>query len=195
MPSDPYAHIGPGVDIAGAAFIHPTAAIYGDVAFAEGSSAWLHVAIRAEMFEVRIGPYANVQDRVVIHVGSRTGTHVGAWCSLAHGVTLHGCALGDNVLVGIGATIMDGCVIGDNSIVAGHAFVREGTVVPPNSIVMGAPATVRSTRDNRIANRMNAWIYWRNAQAYAVGDHRLWSRPEFHAERAAELARLIAGGA
>ena len=190
----PTPSIGPDVRLDGAAYVHPSACIYGDVAFAEGSSVWLGVSIRAEMFDVRVGPWTNVQDQVVVHVGGKTGTRIGAWCSLAHRVTVHGCTIGDNVLVGIGATIMDDCVVGDNCIVAGHAFLKEGTIVPPNSIVMGAPAVVRATRDNRIANRMNAWIYWRNAQAYAKGDFRLWSRPAFEAERAAELKRLLDGG-
>ena len=187
--------IGPDVRLERAAWVHPSACIYGDVAFAEGSSVWLGVSIRAEMFDVRIGACTNIQDQAVIHIGANSGTRIGAWCSVTHHVTLHGCTIGDNVLVGIGATIMDDCVVGDNCIVAGHAFLKEGTVVPANSIVMGAPATVRATRDNRIPNRMNAWTYWRNAQAYAAGDFRLWSRPSFEAERLAELKRLLDGGA
>ncbi|MFX6330628.1 gamma carbonic anhydrase family protein, partial [Acinetobacter baumannii] len=90
-----------------------------------------------EVHEVVIGPRSNVQDFVMIHVGNSGGTIVGADCSITHHVTLHGCTLGDNVLVGIGATIMDGCVIGENSIIAGGSFLKENTIVPPNSIVAG----------------------------------------------------------
>ena len=83
-------------------------------------------------------------------------------------------------------------MIGANSIVAGHAFVREGQVIPPNSIVIGMPAKVVRTADNFVANRLNAWLYHRNAMAYAAGNHRAWTGPEFEAARAAELARLEA---
>jgi carbonic anhydrase/acetyltransferase-like protein (isoleucine patch superfamily) len=85
---------------------------------------------------------------------------------------------------------MDGAVIGENSIVAGHAFVREGTVIPPNSIVMGTPAKVVATRDNFVANRINAMLYHRNAVAYARGDHRAWTGPDFEAAMAAWKARF-----
>ena len=152
------------------------------------------MVVRAESQKVAIGRRTNIQDFVMIHVGSSTPTLVGANCSITHHVTLHGCDIGDDCLIGIGATIMDGCVIGAGSIVAGGAFLKEGTVIPPNSIVMGAPGAVTKTRDNAIANRMNAFLYWRNAQAYAQGDYRLWSKEGFRAEMAAEHARLTSGG-
>ncbi|MFM0088800.1 gamma carbonic anhydrase family protein [Paraburkholderia sediminicola] len=174
-----------------AAFVHPSSLIYGAVTFGEGSSAWLNATIRAEMNEVRIGAYSNIQDGVMIHVGAEGGTIIGEWCSISHRATLHGCTIGDNVLVGIGATIMDGCEIGSNCVIAGHSFLKEGTVIPPNSVVMGMPAAVKSTRDNRAANRLNAWTYWMNALAYVEGHYRLWSDPEFLAQRSAERVRLI----
>ena len=87
---------------------------------------------------------------------------------------------------------MDGAVIGANSIVAGHTFVREGQGIPPNSIVMGTPAKVVRTGDNFVANRLNAWLYHRNAQGYANGNNRAWTGAEFEAARDAERARLEA---
>lgn len=166
---------GPLVEVDAAAFVHPTAQIYGRVRLEAGASVWPNAVIRAEMHEVVIGPRSNVQDFVMIHVGNGMGTHVGADCSITHHVTLHGCTIGDNVLVGIGATIMDGSIVGENSIVAGGAFLKEGTVVPPNSIVAGVPAVVKATRDSGAANRFNAWLYAENAAAYARGEHRFWS--------------------
>ena len=127
----------------------------------------------------------------MIHVGSGTGTFVGADCSITHHVTLHGCTIGQACLIGIGATIMDGCQIGDGSIVAGGTFLKEGTIIPPNSIVMGAPGAVTKTRDNTVANRLNAFLYLKNAQGYAVGDFRVWSKAAFRAEMAAERDRLL----
>jgi len=175
-----------------AAWIDATASVYGDVRIGEGSSLWPGVSIRAESWSVTIGRFANIQDHVMIHVAYGSPTTVGDYVSVAHRVVLHGCTVGESCLIGIGATIMDGAVIGANSIVAGHSFVREGQVIPPNSIVMGTPAKVVRTVDNFVANRMNAWFYHRNAQAYARGDHRAWTGPEFEAARDAEQARLEA---
>ncbi|HVY41567.1 MAG TPA: gamma carbonic anhydrase family protein [Hyphomicrobiaceae bacterium] len=175
-----------------AAWIDPTVRITGDVSIAEGSSLWTHAVIRAESLRVAIGRYTNLQDHVMVHIGYSSPTVIGDYCSIAHRVVLHGCTIADNCLVGIGATIMDGAVIGENSIVAGHSFVREGSIVPPNSIVMGTPAKVVRTANNWVANRLNAWLYHRNAQHYARGHHRAWDGPEYEAARTAELARLEA---
>jgi carbonic anhydrase/acetyltransferase-like protein (isoleucine patch superfamily) len=169
---------GPLVAIDDGAFVHPSAQIYGQVSLAAGVSVWPNAVIRAEMHEVTVGPRSNVQDFVMIHVGNGTGTHVGADCSITHHVTLHGCTIGDSVLVGIGATVMDGCVIGENSIIAGGSFLKENTIVPPNSIVAGVPAVVKATRDSGAANRFNAWLYAENAKAYARGEHRFWAEDD-----------------
>ena len=174
------------------AFVHPSALIYGDVRIAAGASLWPNVVIRAESQPVRIGRGTNVQDFVMIHIGGGTGTIVGEDCSITHHCTLHGCRIGDRVLVGIGATVMDGCEIGDNSIIAGHAFLKEGTIIPPNSIVMGAPGKVVRERNNGAANAFNAWMYHQNAIAYARGEHRLWGSAEFAAAAREARARLEA---
>ena len=175
---------GPLVEIDPAAFVHPSAQIYGKVRLEAGASVWPNAVIRAEMYEVVIGPRSNIQDFVMIHVGNGMGTRVGADCSITHHVTLHGCTLGDNVLVGIGATIMDGSVIGENSIIAGGSFLKEGTIVPPHSIVAGVPAVVKASRDCGAANRFNAWLYAENAAAYARGEHRFWSEMDLQAAAA-----------
>lgn len=184
--------LGPDVKDLGAAWIDPSARLYGAVEIHPGASVWCNVVVRAESDRVVIGPRANIQDFVMIHVGAGTGTFVGADCSITHHVTLHGCEIGESCLIGIGATIMDGCRIGAGSIVAGGAFLKEGTEIPPSSIVMGSPGAVTRTRDNTLANRLNAFLYRRNAEAYATGDYRLWSTEGFRAEMAAERARLAA---
>ena len=184
--------LGPDVQDQGCAWIDPSARIFGAVEIAPEASIWCNVVVRAESQKVVIGRRTNIQDFVMIHVGSGTPTVVGENCSITHHVTLHGCDIGDNCLIGIGATIMDGCVIGAGSIVAGGSFLKEGTVIPANSIVMGSPGVATKTRDNRRANALNAFLYWRNAQAYAQGDYRLWSKDSFRGEMAAEVARLAA---
>lgn len=166
-----------------AAYIDPTARIYGEVEFGEGASTWPYTVIRAESRFVRVGRCSNLQDHVMVHVGYHAPTIVGDYCSITHRVVLHGCTIGDHCLIGIGATVMEGAVIGENSIVAGHSFVADNTVVPPNSIVMGTPAKVVRTLNNFVSNRINALLYHRNALAYARGDHRAWDGPEYEAEQ------------
>jgi carbonic anhydrase/acetyltransferase-like protein (isoleucine patch superfamily) len=165
-----------------AAWIDPTARAYGTVEIGAGSSLWPYVVIRAESHRVSIGRFTNLQDHVMVHVGYHTPTIIGDFCSITHRVVLHGCTIGDHCLIGIGATVMDGAVIGEGSVVAGHSYVADNTVVPPNSIVMGTPAKVVRTGDSFVANRINALLYHRNAQAYAKGDHRAWEGPEYEAE-------------
>jgi carbonic anhydrase/acetyltransferase-like protein (isoleucine patch superfamily) len=118
----------------------------------------------------------------MVHVGYAKPTIVGDYCSITHRVVLHGCTIGDNCLIGIGATVMEGAVIGENSIVAGHSFVPDGMIAPPNSILMGTPAKVVRSVNSFVANKVNAMLYWRNARHYARGDHRAWDGPEFEAE-------------
>ncbi len=183
---------GPGVTLNEPAFIHDSALIYGKVRIEAGASVWCNVAMRAENYEIVVGPHSNIQDFVMIHVGGQTGTYIGSHCSITHHCTIHGCTIGDNCLIGINATVMDGAVIGDNCIVAGHTIVKEGTVIPANSVVMGVPGKVVRERNNYVANRLNAFLYWRNGLAYARGEHREWDRPETVAAVKREIERLNA---
>lgn len=183
---------GQGVTVDVGAFVHPTAQLYGQVSVGAGVSIWPNVVVRAESHEVVIGARTNLQDFVMVHIGGGTPTIIGEDCSITHHCTLHGCRIGDRVLVGIGSTVMDGCEIGDNTIIAGHAFLKEGTVIPPNSIVMGAPGKAVKVRDNAVANAFNAWMYLKNAEAYVRGEHRLWSTADFKAAAREEQARLSA---
>jgi carbonic anhydrase/acetyltransferase-like protein (isoleucine patch superfamily) len=173
---EPWRVGGPVSGLDRAAFVHPTACLYGRIEIAAEVSIWCNVVMRAEFKHIAIGQRTNIQDFVMIHVGNTTPTIIGANCSITHHVTLHGCEIGDDCLIGIGATIMDGCVIGAGSIIAGGAFLKEGTIIPPHSIVMGAPGEVKKTRDMSAANRANADLDFANAQAFARGDFRAWAR-------------------
>jgi carbonic anhydrase/acetyltransferase-like protein (isoleucine patch superfamily) len=177
----------PAIDVSAAAFIHPTACAYGDVRLGQGVSLWPYVSIRTESRETSIGEMTNIQDFVMIHGG---GVKIGAYCSITHHCTIHVCEIGDNCLIGINVTIMDGAVIGDNCIVAGGAFITEGTVIPANSIVMGSPGRVRREHNSYVANRMNAWMYHRNALAYARGEYREWGSEAFKVEMPAAEAQF-----
>ena len=162
-------NIGSHITLKNPAFIHHTAVLYGQVSLGKGTSVWPYVVTRAEIHEIIIGARTNIQDHVMIHVGYETPTTVGEDCSITHRAVLHGCTLGDRVLVGIGAILMDGVKIGNNSIVAGNSIVTEGKEFPENSIIAGSPAKLIKTRDNSVANLMNAKFYHINALNYAKG--------------------------
>jgi carbonic anhydrase/acetyltransferase-like protein (isoleucine patch superfamily) len=179
-------------DIHASAWIAPSAQIYGKISIGEGTSLWHNVVTRAECLEITIGRMTNVQDFVMIHVGYDDPTHIGDFCSITHHATIHGCTIGDACLVGVNAVIMDGAVIGEGSIVAGGAMVTEGTVFPPHSIIAGVPAKVIGERDSARANRMNAWLYNYNAEAYRRDEFRAWEGPEFDTWRAAKQAEVDA---
>ncbi len=163
------------------AWVAPSAQLFGHVTLEDGASVWHNAVLRAECQEVRIGRMTNVQDFVMVHVPYDRPTLVGAFCSITHHVTLHGCTVEDDCLIGINATVMDGAIIGRGSIVAGGAFVKEGTVVAPGSIVAGVPAKVVRARDAARENRLNAWLYHRNADHYRRGLHDAWEGPEYEA--------------
>ena len=165
-------HIGAHVTLNDPAFIHDTALLFGKVSVGKDASIWPYVVARAEMHEICIGERSNIQDHVMIHVGYTTPTIIGADCSITHRAVLHGCEIGDRVLIGIGATVMDGAKIGSNSIVAGHSIVTEGSEFPENSIVAGSPARLVKSVDNSAANLMNAKFYHQNAINYSKGVER-----------------------
>ena len=167
------------IDIHPTAWVHPSAQLYGRITIGPRASVWPHAVIRSEMHEVVIGEGSNIQDFVMIHVGYDHPVIIGRMCSVTHHATIHGATLGDNVLIGINATVMDGAVIGDNAIVAGNALVREGTEAPEGAILAGVPARIATTRDNAAANIANAEFYMANARAYAQGIHRMedWRDP------------------
>jgi carbonic anhydrase/acetyltransferase-like protein (isoleucine patch superfamily) len=162
-------------------WIAASAELYGKITVAAGSSIWPLCVIRSECLEVRVGRMSNLQDFVMIHVGYDEPTLIGDFCSITHHATIHGATIEDDCLIGIGAVVMNGAVIGKGSIVAPGAVLTEGTLVPPGSIVAGVPGKVIRERDSSRENRLNAWIYHRNAQAYRRGDHRAWEGPRFKA--------------
>lgn len=166
-------------EFASSTWIHPSAQLYGRVAIGAGSSIWPNVVLRSECHEIRIGRLTNVQDFVMIHVGFDHPTIIGDGCSITHHTTIHGATVEDHCLIGINATLMDGVIVGRGSIVAGGAFCTEGSIFPPGSVIAGVPAKVIRQRDSSRANRLNAWVYHRNAQFYREGEHRAWDGDEY----------------
>ena len=162
-------------------YVAASAEIYGAVRIGAESSIWPKVVIRAETNGIEIGRYTNLQDFVMVHVGFEHSTRIGDFCSITHHTTVHGCTIEDDCLVGINSVVMDGAVIGRGSIVAGGAMIKEGDVFGPGSIIGGVPAKKIAERDASRANRMNAWQYHWNAQAYKRGQHRAWAGQEYQA--------------
>ncbi len=150
-------------------FIAPNATIVGDVVMGDHCSVWFNAVVRGDVNAIRIGDKVNIQDGVIIHCTyEKTRVIVGNKVSIGHNAIIHGCTIEDNVLVGMGAIIMDNAVIGTNSIIAAGAVVLEGTIVEPESIYAGVPAKkVKSiSREliegeiNRIANNYITYSSW-----------------------------------
>jgi carbonic anhydrase/acetyltransferase-like protein (isoleucine patch superfamily) len=117
------------------------AVVVGDVELGAFASLWYGVVVRGDVNLVRIGARTNVQDLTVVHVTSDTfPTRVGEDVTVGHRVVLHGCTVGDRVLVGIGAIVLDGAVIGEEAMIGAGALVPPGMVVPPRTLVLGTPA-------------------------------------------------------
>ena len=125
------------------AWAAPGATLIGAVRLGPRSSVWYSAVLRADGDSIDIGEGSNIQDGTVIHTDVGFPVVVGAGVSVGHRVVLHGCQLGDDVLVGMGAVLMNGSRIGAGSIVAAGAVVLEGMDVPPGSLVAGVPGKVR----------------------------------------------------
>ena len=122
-------------------FIAPNATIVGDVVMGDDCSVWFNAVVRGDVNSIRLGNRVNVQDGAVIHCTfEKTQTIVGNNVSIGHNAIVHGCRVDDNVLIGMGAIIMDNARIGSNSIIAAGAVVLEGTIVERGVIYAGVPA-------------------------------------------------------
>lgn len=121
-------------------FIAKNAVVVGEVHLADHVSIWYSVVARGDVAPIYIGRNSNVQDGSVLHVAEDMPVVIGENVSVGHGGNLHGCTVGNNVLVGIGAIVLNGAVIGDNSIVAAGSLVPQGKIFPPGVMIMGSPA-------------------------------------------------------
>ncbi|GDX43671.1 MAG: gamma carbonic anhydrase family protein [Bacteroidota bacterium] len=122
-------------------FIAPNATIVGDVVAGDDCSFWFNAVVRGDVHYIKMGDKVNVQDNAVIHgTFEKSPTNIGNNVSIGHNAIVHGCTIHDNVLIGMGAIVMDQAVIGSNSIIAAGAVVLEGTVVPEGCIYAGVPA-------------------------------------------------------
>ncbi|PRY87030.1 gamma carbonic anhydrase family protein [Mongoliibacter ruber] len=117
------------------------ATIVGDVVMGNKCTVWFNAVIRGDVHQIRIGNETNIQDGAVIHgTYQKSGTYIGDRVSIAHNAVVHGCTIHDNVLVGMGAIIMDNAIIHSGAVIAAGAIVLAGTIVEANSIYAGMPA-------------------------------------------------------
>jgi carbonic anhydrase/acetyltransferase-like protein (isoleucine patch superfamily) len=123
-------------------FIARTATVIGDVTLGAHSSVWYGAVLRGDINRIVVGHHSNVQDNAVLHLADNFACVLGNWVTVGHSAVVHACKVGDEVLVGMGAVILDGAVIGKQSIIGAKALVTQGTKIPPGSMVLGAPAKV-----------------------------------------------------
>jgi len=152
-------------------FIAENATLTGDVIMGERCSVWFNAVIRGDVHSIRIGNNVNIQDGAIIHCTyQKAAVEIGNNVSIAHNAVVHGCTIHDNVLVGMGAIIMDRAVIHSNSIIAAGAVVLADTVVESGSVFAGTPAKKVKSIDqqlvegeiNRIANNYMMYASWYN---------------------------------
>jgi carbonic anhydrase/acetyltransferase-like protein (isoleucine patch superfamily) len=143
------------------AFAAPTSVVMGDVSVAAGASVWYQTVLRADCGPITIGAGSNIQDNCTVHSDPGFPVTVGERVSVGHNAILHGCTVEDDVLVGMGATVLNGAHIGTGSLIAAQALVPQGMRVPPGSLVAGVPAKVRRelTQEERDGIKLNAAVY------------------------------------
>ncbi|MDI3535623.1 MAG: hypothetical protein PWP16_362 [Eubacteriaceae bacterium] len=149
-------------------FIAKSADVVGRVKLGNFVSIWFQAVLRGDVDSITIGDRTNIQDGTVVHVAPGHPTVIGDGVSVGHNAIIHGCSIGDNVLVGMGAIVLNGAQIGDNSIVGAGALVTQGKVFPPNSLIIGSPAkAVRALSEEEIQSiRDNAEEYLDTMKGY-----------------------------
>ena len=153
-------------DIHETAWIADDANIIGNVELKEGSSVWFCTTIRGDNEIIVVGKGANIQENVVMHTDIGFPLTIGENCTIGHKVMLHGCEIGNNTLIGMGAVILNGAKIGDDCLIGAGALITENKVIPNGSLVMGAPGKiVRQLDDVAIARLIQSALHYRENAA------------------------------
>jgi carbonic anhydrase/acetyltransferase-like protein (isoleucine patch superfamily) len=163
--------ITPKVPAADRFWVAPSAQIIGDVWMEEDASVWFGSVLRGDNERIVLGARVNIQDACVLHTDMGFPLEIGADCSIGHRVMLHGCTIGENCLVGMGALVMNGARIGRNCLVGAQSLLTEGKTYPDNSLIIGSPARVIRTLDAETIAKIKATAagYVRNWQRYVLG--------------------------
>lgn len=136
------------------------AIVYGDVTLGEKSSIWYNAVVRGDQSTIEIGKYSNIQDNCTVHVDSNHPVKIGDYVTIGHGAIIHGCTIGNNCLIGMGAIILNDAVIEDNCIIGAGSLVTQGKVIPEGSMVLGSPGKVirpiaEEEREHLLENAMH----------------------------------------
>jgi gamma-carbonic anhydrase len=129
-------------DTSRAAFVARNATVIGDVTLGPLSSVWYGCVLRGDINSIEIGEGTNIQDLTLVHLADDYGVKIGQYCTIGHTAIIHACTIGDECLIGMGATVMDGAVIGDHCIVGANSLVTQRFIAPPGSMIWGSPARV-----------------------------------------------------
>ena len=170
-----YAFKGQRPTLGAGAWVAPSADVIGDVVLGADVGVWFGAVIRGDNTTIAIGARSNVQEGAMLHSDPGTPLTLGEDCTIGHHAVLHGCTIGDRVLVGMGAIILNRAVIAPDCIVGAGALVTEGKTFPPRSLIVGSPArAVRELDDAAVAAlKLSAAHYVQNAQAAADGLERI----------------------
>ena len=156
-------------------WVAPCATLIGKVVLKTDANIWFGAVLRGDNEEILIGEGSNVQDLTMMHTDMGFPLTVGNNCTIGHKAIIHGCTIGDNTLIGMGATVMNGAVIGKNCLIGAGALVAEGKQIPDGSLVLGAPGkVVRALDENAIAALKGAaGHYVANSKRFRTGLKRL----------------------
>lgn len=167
--------IAPTLPADGSCWVAPSADVIGDARLGQKVSVWFGAVIRADNGPVLIGDDSNIQDGAMLHSDPGSPLTIGRGCTIGHHAILHGCTIGDNVLVGMGATVLNNAVIGDDCLIGAGALITEGKIFPPGSMIIGVPAVaVRQLSEGIIAAlRVSAAHYAAKQQSYAINLRRV----------------------
>ena len=149
-------------------YVAPTAVLVGQVVLKAGANVWFGAVLRGDNEPITVGENSNIQENSVLHTDAGAPLSIGANVTVGHSVTLHGCTIGDNSLIGMGAIVLNHATIGANSIVGAGALVTEGKTYPEGVLLVGSPAKVlRTLTEEEIARLpLNAYHYSVRGQMY-----------------------------
>ena len=123
-------------------YIAKSAVVFGAVTLGKQSSVWYNAVLRGDIHEIVVGEGSNIQDNAVLHIADDFGCYIGNYVTVGHSAVVHACRVGDETLVGMGATILDGAVVGNQCIIGANALVKQGQKIPDGSMAVGSPARV-----------------------------------------------------
>ena len=163
--------VSPELPEEGGYWIAPSAAVIGRVKLERFASVWFGAVIRGDNELITIGENSNVQDGAVLHTDPGLPLTIGRNCTIGHKAILHGCVIGDNTLIGMGAVILNRAKIGRNCLIGANALITEGKDIPDNSLVMGQPGKIAGELNEEAIARLakSAETYVRNWQRFARG--------------------------